>query len=65
MQRRSKGGTFAVPRRQPTYTSRSTIDNVGEISALVNAGVSNLTYYKVDLAIDEFEKALDMLKASR
>lgn len=36
--------------------------NVNEIKQYVNGGMSNLTYYKTDLAIKEFEVALKMLK---
>mmetsp|Transcript_23947 Transcript_23947/g.21280 ORF Transcript_23947/g.21280 Transcript_23947/m.21280 type:complete len:132 (+) Transcript_23947:669-1064(+) len=63
--RRSKGYTVAGSRADKKIkkkTKTKTISNVEEIKHKVNAGISNLTYYKTDLAIDEFEDALSMLK---
>ena len=57
---RRKGYTVAGPSRGST--TKNKMENLTEIKNRVNAGISNLTYYKADLAIDEFEEALSMLK---
>ena len=36
---------------------------LNEIQDRIKAGISNLSYYKVDLAIKELEEAVDLLKS--
>lgn len=69
--RRAHGRTVNI--RQSNTISKSTIirssknkmsniDNKSEIEAKVKAGMNNLSYYKIDLAIEELEEALEMLQ---
>jgi len=73
MPRRSKGQTIAVPSNRSSKLSRlyalfianSKIPDVEEIIGHVEAGMSNLTYCKIELAIEELEEAMEMLRASQ
>lgn len=44
--------------------NKSGIKDKGKIVSKVKAGINNLSYYKLDLAISEIESALKMLKKS-
>jgi hypothetical protein len=63
MARRNKGKT--VVRSSTKFNSKASknkIKDVDEIRDHVNAAISNLTYYKLDLAIDELEEAVSILR---
>lgn len=63
MARRTKSKTVVMPNtRINSKSTKTKIKNVEEIMGHINAGISNLTYVKVDLAIGELEEAVSMLK---
>lgn len=63
MAHRTKSKTVVMPNtRLNSKSGKTKIKNVEEIMGHINAGISNLTYVKVDLAIGELEEAVSMLK---
>jgi hypothetical protein len=63
MARRTKSKTVVAPSTKfNSKADKNKIKNVDEIMGHINAGISNLTYVKIDLAIDELEEAVNMLK---